>query len=209
MDEATTTELIVIRHGVTEWNQKGIMQGHMDPPLSELGYRQAQALARRMEAENIAALYSSDLQRAKQTAEPIAHATGCEIQIDRRIRERNIGVLQGLRWREAMEKHPEIVEQLLKGDPLYTIPGGESWKHTFERVKSFLQDILARHTGEKIAIVTHGGILNCLFRLVVGLPPGRFRGLRIPNASFNRFEYHDDHWFLVVWGDTCHLASIQ
>src|SRR4030095_2805652 len=123
MDRA---QVIIVRHGQTEWNIKGIRQGNLDSRLTEKGMAQAKALAQRLARESFTALYSSDLGRAVQTAEEVASVTGHEIITDPRLRERHLGIFQGLSGEEIKQKHPEEYKLHRSLGPDYVIPGGES-----------------------------------------------------------------------------------
>ena len=119
-------QLIIVRHGETEWNLKLIRQGHLDSPLTERGIAQAKALGQRLAQEKFVALYSSDLGRAVQTAEMIAAVTGHGIITDERLRERHLGIFQGLSGDEIRERFPEEHRLHRTVGPSYVIPGGES-----------------------------------------------------------------------------------
>lgn len=201
-------ELFVIRHGITEWNHQKKIQGQLDTELSEIGRQQAKALAARLAQVRAKAIYSSDLKRAQQTAQEIAAACGLELVLDDRLRERNMGVIQGMRWEEVKEEYPEIVKRMKSADPTYRIPDGESTEQVIKRVERWLANITRAHAGGTVIAVTHGGVLNVLFRLLLGLPPGRFRRLKLFNASLNRFVRENGKWYLVTWGDICHLRQV-
>jgi probable phosphoglycerate mutase len=202
-------EVIVVRHGETEWNRIGRQQGHLDSPLSETGIAQAEAIAERLAGEEFTALYSSDLGRAFHTAERIAARTGREIIKDARLRERHLGIFQGLTREEAHVKHPDESERLDSGDPDYRIPGGESARARYERMVACIEEIAARHPGERIVIVSHGGALRSLFYRTVGIPLSAPRAFKLFNASINRFYFEDGAWKLATWGDISHLDGLD
>src|SRR5262245_4320439 len=127
-----TTRLIVLRHGETCWNREGRFQGHLDSPLTSVGIRQGQALARRLAGYRFSALYSSDLGRAEATARIIAEASGQEVCLDARLRERHLGVLQGQLVSEARQKFPEAYDTFKRGVADKPVPGGESNRERFE-----------------------------------------------------------------------------
>ncbi|HXG83411.1 MAG TPA: histidine phosphatase family protein [Pyrinomonadaceae bacterium] len=202
----SSTRLIIIRHGETVWNLEGRKHGQLDSPLTALGIRQAKALAQRMTEESFAALYSSDLGRAVETAEIIAARTNHEIIFDRRLRERNFGVFQGLTDEEVIEKYP-LEHQAREADKInYVIPGGESLKRYSTRVVNCLEEVAARREGQSVALVTHGGVTDSWFRYIFDIPPDAPRKVKLWNASLNRIARDSENgWTLHSWGDVGHL----
>lgn len=199
-------ELIVVRHGETAWNREGRLQGHTDIPLSEAGLVQADELAARLGAEDFDALYSSDLLRARQTAERVARCTGHEIVVDALLRERNLGVLQSFTREENARLHPEVYERYRRGEADYVVPGGESATQFFGRVIGALTGIATRLAGRRAVIVSHGGVLDALYRVAAGEGPEGPRKTTLLNASINTFHYRDGRWTLRLWGDISHLG---
>jgi probable phosphoglycerate mutase len=202
------TQLIIVRHGQTHWNLKLIRQGHLDSPLTEQGVAQAKALGERLARESFTALYSSDLGRALQTAQMIAEATGHKVVTDRRLRERHLGIFQGLNGDEIREKYPEEYRLHRTVGPTYVIPDGESVEQQVARNVEYLKEIAERHLGEKIVVVTHGGVLSGLFRHTFSIPFTAPRRFEFTNASLNVFNYEDGNWFLQTWGDISHLGCV-
>jgi probable phosphoglycerate mutase len=203
MDRA---QVIIVRHGQTEWNIKGIRQGNLDSRLTEKGMAQAKALAQRLTREHFTALYSSDLGRAVQTAEEVASVTGHEIITDPRLRERHLGIFQGLSGEEIKQKHPEEYKLHRSLGPDYVIPGGESVKQQVARNIAYLNEIGSKHLGETIVVVTHGGVISGLFRHTFSIPFNAPRRFEFTNAGLNIFAYEEGDWFLLTWGDVSHLA---
>ena len=200
------TQLIIVRHGETEWNIKSIRQGNLDSRLTEKGMAQAKALAQRLARESFTALYSSDLGRAVQTAEEVASVTGHEIITDTRLRERHLGILQGLSGEEIKQKHPEEYKLHRSLGPDYVIPGGESVRQQVARNIAYLNEIGSKHLGETIVVVTHGGVISGLFRHTFSIPFNAPRRFEFTNAGLNIFAYEEGNWFLLTWGDVSHLA---
>lgn len=200
------TQLIIVRHGQTEWNIAGIRQGHLDSRLTSKGAAQANALARRLARERFSALYSSDLGRAVQTSMAIAELTGHEIITDARLRERHLGIFQGLNAAEISEKYPEERRLLRTMGPEYVIPGGESMRQQVERNVSYLNDLAQKHIGETIVVVTHGGVVSGFFRHTLAIPLDAPRRFEFVNAGLNVFVHEEEHWMLLTWGDVSHLA---
>lgn len=201
------TRVTLIRHGETQWNREGRVQGHLDIPLSEVGVAQAQAVAERLAAEPFDALFSSDLARAYATAACVARRTGHSIAIDPRLRERHLGMLQAFTWDESARLHPEVYERYHRGESDYVVPGGESARQFFDRVIGALTEIARRLAGRRVVVVTHGGVMDALHRHVTGRGPEGSRLPRLLNASLNEFDYRDDTWSLHAWGDVAHLAG--
>lgn len=201
------TEFILLRHGETEWNCLGRLQGHLDSPLNSEGLRQAEALAARLASVPFHALYSSDLGRALETARRIAARTGHAVFPDLRLRERGVGILEGLTREEASRRHPEMYAQYTAGGPDFVVPGGESASQRLRHAVECLEELAAHHGGERVVVVTHGGVLSSLFRHSLGIPPGTPRAFAVLNASWNQFDYHEKKFRLVTWGDVNHLRD--
>lgn len=202
------TELILIRHGETAWNREYRMQGHTDTKLSETGLAQAAALARRLSERRFSALYSSDLSRARQTAQAIADATGHAIRVDRELRERVFGIFEGLTFDEIAQRYPEHLARFRARDPDYAVPGGESPRAFFERSIAALTRIAEAHPDESVVVVTHGLVLDTAWRAARGTPLEVRREAPILNASLNVFRRESGAWFEVTWGDIGHLDEI-
>ena len=200
------TQVIIVRHGQTQWNIKGVRQGHLDSPLTEKGLAQAEALGERLAREKFFVLYSSDLGRAVQTARLISRTTGHAIVTDARLRERHLGIFQGLNAEEIKERYPEEYRLHRTVGPDYVIPGGESMHQQVARNVACLIELAEKHAGDTIAVVTHGGVLSGLFRHIFSIPFQAPRRFEFVNASLNLFNYEEGHWMLRTWGDVSHLA---
>jgi probable phosphoglycerate mutase len=202
----STTEFIVVRHGETAWNAEGRIQGHLDSPLNEEGLAQALLLGDRLAREPFSQLYSSDLGRALQTVQPIADRSGLRVTRDVQLRERHLGIFQGLTSIECERRSPESYARFKARDPEHVIPEGESIRQVFERVSRVFTGLLLRHAGERVVVVTHGGILDALYRFVNRVPLGKPRDFSIFNASINVVRNDGDRWAIVRWGDISHLT---
>ena len=154
-----TTQLLLIRHGETDWNHEGRWQGQIDIALNQKGREQADQTAKQLKERPIEAIYSSDLQRASQTANILAKAKGLNVQMDARLREIHQGEWQGLLVSEIEARHAALYEQRSKDPYAFAPPGGESTSQVRERVIDFLREIKDRHMGETVAIVSHGFVL--------------------------------------------------
>ena len=199
------TQVIIVRHGQTQWNIRKIRQGHLDSELTDKGVAQARALGQRLARESFTALYSSDLGRALHTARMIAAVTGHEIVTDERLRERHLGVFQGLSGDEIKDKHPEEYRLHRTLGPEYVIPGGESVRQQVARNVDCLDEIALKHPGEKVVVVTHGGVVSGMFRHALNIPLDAPRRFEFVNAGLNVFAYEEGHWILRTWGDVSHL----
>ncbi|XP_012437005.1 phosphoglycerate mutase-like protein 4 isoform X1 [Gossypium raimondii] len=199
------TEIIVVRHGETAWNATGRIQGHMDVELNEVGRQQAASLAERLSrVPEISAIYSSDLKRALETAETIVATCGkFEVIKDPDLRERHLGDVQGLLFREAAKVCPQAYRAFSSRRTDQVIPGGgESLDQLYHRATSSLQRICQKHTGKRVVVVTHGGVIRALYRRACSR---RFRG-SILNTSVNIIQISgDDVWTIKAWGDIDHL----
>jgi probable phosphoglycerate mutase len=201
------TRLIVVRHGETVWNFEDKLQGQMDSELTPLGIAQSQALAERLARCPIASLYSSDLGRARQTAECIAARTGHEIRFESRLRERHLGIFQGRTWAEVQDLFPEDMARFLSNEVDYLVPEGESYNQSSSRIVSCLEELARAHAGQQIGIVSHGAVLGAVLRHVLGISPKTPRRFRRLNGSWNAFTFDNGEWFLETWGDVSHLQS--
>jgi|SRR5437870_2222438 len=198
---------LMIRHGETAWNLDGRIQGHDDSPLTARGLAQARALRERLAQDRVDALYSSDLGRARETARYIAEATGREIRFDSGLRERRYGILQGKTWSQIERDHPEDYARQLMRDPEHAVQGGESATRFRDRVLMTLDRLARESAGERIAVVTHGGVLGILYREAMGISLSAPRSYTVLNASINRFRYLAGVWELDHWDDADHLEE--
>jgi 2,3-bisphosphoglycerate-dependent phosphoglycerate mutase len=203
-----TTQVLFIRHGETAWNAIKRIQGHIDIPLSEHGVLQAEQLGARLAREGrIDAVYSSDLQRARQTAQPFASALGLEMRLSEGLRERSYGAFQGHDSDEINEKFPAEYIEWQTRDPGFTPPEGESQRVFYHRVVHAMEPIVAAHPGGRIAVVAHGGVLDCIYRFANKLPLQDARNWPLLNCSINVVDYDADGAKVVSWGDVSHLAT--
>jgi probable phosphoglycerate mutase len=210
---APAATLLLIRHGETGWNAQGRIQGHRDTDLSERGRRQAQVLARYLAAAGtpIDAVVASDLARARQTAEPLAAVLGLPLAIDPRLRERGFGLFEGHTYEEAEARWPNEYAIWRRRDAGYAVPGGESYLQTRARTLESLHDIAARHGGATVAVVTHGGVLDVVYRAAHAIPWETPRSHLLPNASIGRVQARaaatgaEVELRVESWADRAHL----
>jgi probable phosphoglycerate mutase len=214
--EAPTT-LLLIRHGETEWNAQGRIQGHRDTDLSELGRRQAQVLARHLAATGMAihAVFASDLARARQTAEPLAALLGLPVGVDARLRERGFGLFEGHTYEEAEARWPNEYAIWRRRDAGYAVPGGESYVQIRDRSLQSLGEIARSHPARTVAVVTHGGVLDVVYRAAHAIPWETPRSHLLPNASIGRVHARPAPGHPPVelsvqsWADSAHLDGAR
>ncbi len=203
------TELLVIRHGETDWNRQHRFQGQIDVPLNEIGLTQAARLGRRLVQEPIDVLVSSDLQRARSTAGPLAQARGMEPLIEPLWREQGFGTLEGLDLPTIRSRHADLWSAWSRHEADYALPGGGESNTAFHaRVMRALQAVLAAHTGRRVVVVTHGGVLDMLWRTANLLPLHGARVCDIPNTGINRLRWADGQLQVVEWADAQHLDGL-
>jgi probable phosphoglycerate mutase len=202
-----TTDLFFIRHGETEWNRAGRMQGHGDSPLTPLGRSQIQAIGRRLQVHQPEVLACSDLGRARQSAELLARMLQLEPEIWPDLRERNLGIFEGLTLTEIENQHPGEFTRWRSNDADHVIPDGESLRQRTVRLIHCLDRLVATHSGRRVAAVTHGGLLDGMIRHVLDMPLDTPRRHWLANAAFNHFRHEQGRWSLVTWGDTSHLST--
>jgi len=203
-----TTRILAIRHGETAWNVDTRIQGHLDIPLNETGRWQAERLARALAArDTIHAVYSSDLQRAHATAQAIAAATGAPLATHTGLRERGFGVFEGKTYVEIEQTWPEESEHWRKRTPHWAPAGGESLLQVRERITRTLHELAARHPGEQIVLVAHGGVMDQLYRAATGQDLQAPRTWQLGNTAVNRLLWTPEGLSLVGWADTSHLED--
>ena len=201
------TELAVVRHGQTEFNRLGLYQGHADSPLTAAGEAQALRLAPRLRSlDCIATVYCSDLGRARRTAELLADGGAHRIREDPELRERCYGVFEGLSRAQIADRYPDARIASGAANPDYTPPGAETPDEFNERVIAAFDRIATEHAGERVIVVTHGGVVTAFARYVLGVPAAAPRRFDIGNTSLSLF-YRDDErgWMTRFLGDVAHL----
>ena len=199
------TRIIAIRHGETAWNVSTRIQGHLDIGLNETGRWQAHRVALALAGEPIAALYSSDLLRAWDTALSIANATGLPVQTVEGLRERGFGVFEGKTFQEIEAQWPEQALRWRKREPAFEPGGGESLLRFRERITLATQGLAAQHPGQQIVMVAHGGVMDVLYRAATRQEIQAPRTWDLGNATINRLLWTPEGLSLVGWADTQHL----
>ncbi len=200
-------ELFVVRHGQTKANETNTIQGQGNTPLSPLGIQQAERAAARLRGVTFAAVYSSDLGRAMDTAlriAPYPAPTPCP-----QLREWHLGELEG-RSREDVEKNfAEAWYGFLTDAPEVAMPGGETKDEVQRRVSDFLEQLAVRHAKDTILAVSHCGAIRLMFKHILGITDRLPRQPQVANASISRIVYVDGLWQLGCWNDTTHLAGLE
>jgi probable phosphoglycerate mutase len=212
----TTSNIILIRHGETAWNAERRLQGHLDIPLNPEGERQAALLAAALAAsastQPIDLVVASDLARARQTAQAVADALGLAVEVDPRLRERCYGGFEGLLYSEIEARFPaEFAAWQARDVDAELPPGrhlGETFRGFFARATGAILAWGAANPGKTIALVAHGGVLECAYRLALGLPLETPRDFKVFNASINRFTYTNGRLALQSWGEVAHLRPL-
>ena len=205
-------ELILIRHGETDWNRALRFQGHIDVPLNDTGHEQAHRLGLRLASERVHHIVCSDLLRTQQTAAPSASQLQLPVRTTVSLREQNFGVAEGLNGDEVRAQHPRSWEDWLRFEADHGIEGGETTRQFHARVMAAIADIAAQHDGQTVLVVTHGGVLDMVWRSVNGLGLDGPRRSDIPNAGVSRVRIPDasqpGRIEILAWADTAHLQDM-
>ena len=203
------TRIVAIRHGETAWNKDTRLQGHLDIALNETGRWQAQRVAHALRDEPVAAIYSSDLQRAHHTAQAIGQAVQRPVHVHRQLRERSFGHFEGKTWAELETGWPAEAQAWRQRVPDFAPAGGENLLQLRARIEQALNELAARHIGEQIVLVAHGGVLDVLYRIATQLDLQAPRTWQLGNAAINRLLWTPQGTSLVGWGDVAHLSEAQ
>jgi probable phosphoglycerate mutase len=202
------TELILLRHGETDWNRELRFQGHVDVALNAIGLEQARRLARRLAGEMAHGLYASDLLRARQTAHPVARQLDLASVTDPALREQSFGLVDGMKVDDIKVQHPQAWEGWLRFHEDFCMPEGESTRQFHARVMDAVYRLVAAHPGETVVVVTHGGVLDMIYRTARSLGLNGPRQSEIPNAGLNRVRVDETGIDILAWADVRHLADL-
>ena len=205
MEDRQPTRVLAIRHGETAWNVDGRIQGQLDVPLNDTGRWQVHRLALAVADEDVSAIYSSDLLRALETAQAVARGCDQPITTDAGLRERGFGVFEGLSYDEINKRWPAQAERWRKRDPEFGAEGGETLNQFYARSIATASRLAALHPGQTIALISHGGVMDCLYRAASHIALDAPRSWQLGNASINRLLYTPQGFTLVGWSDTYHL----
>jgi broad specificity phosphatase PhoE len=206
------TNVLLIRHGQSRGNAERRFGGHTATPLSARGRNQAQATARILKSESVTVIYSSDLARAMETAQPLAKLTGLPVNGTNAFRERSVGVMEGLTFEDAAQQHPEQYAALLRRDFEHVLTGGESYRQLLDRAREKLDEIIEENRGGKIAVFSHTGTICILALHLMGAldaPELKPVWISSANCGIARFELRNDGFVRVLsLNDTNHLTGI-
>ena len=200
------TELILIRHGETEWNRERRIQGHTDLSLSAIGLNQARLLAGRLADEPIRAIYSSDLARARQTAIPLADALALPLRTTPLLREAGFGAWEGLTASEVEARWPEEFAAWQQDSLSYRPPDGERIEELQGRAMAAVAEMLTTHPGDKVAVIGHGGSVKAILCGLMGFSLALWRRLRVDNTSVSRLVFGPIGPTLILYNDISHLT---
>ena len=199
------TRLIAVRHGETAWNVDTRIQGQLDIALNATGLWQARRVGQALADEPIGAIYASDLARAWQTAQEIARPRGLPVSAEPGLRERAFGHFEGRTFADIDASLPEEARLWRTRDPSFAPEGGESLLDFRERVTGTAARLAARHPGELVVLVAHGGVMDVLYRAATRQELQAPRTWHLGNAAINRLLWTPEGFTLVGWGDVGHL----
>jgi probable phosphoglycerate mutase len=204
-----STRILLVRHGETDWNATGRIQGHSDTPLNGAGRIQARRAARQLAREPIRALYSSDLARAFETATIIGAPLGLTAVASPQLRERQYGAWEGLTAAEIQVRYPEQFAMWRARSTDFAPPRGETGSELLTRALAELQTIAQRHLAEMVLVVTHGGLCNVLINRILGNADGEQREFSFGNASIHRVDVTADQWSVISMNEMARLQDIE
>ncbi len=199
---------LIVRHGETEWNAGGRIQGHTDVGLSDRGARQSRLVAGRLAEVAIDFAYSSDLRRSAETAREILGRRRVHLQTTPRLREYHKGVFEGLTADETKRRYPELYAASLVKDLDFAPPGGESTRQISARIASFVADVRDRHADDNVLIVGHGGTLRAVFVALMELPLAANWRFFLDNCGLSVVDVYPDNSVLRLYNDTSHLDGL-
>jgi len=198
---------VLIRHGQSTWNSEHRIQGQLDPPLSAEGRRQAELLADRLAGRRFAGFYTSDLERAFETAEILAPKVGAQPEPVKGLREIFLGDWEGLRTEEIAQHFPEAWARWVDDPDWDVVPRGEGAAHFDARVGEVLENIFSRHDRGDVLVVTHGGVIQIALHRVVGRPSRGLFPFKIQNASISLIEKRNGRMVIAGVNDIAHLGA--
>jgi broad specificity phosphatase PhoE len=205
------TRIVLVRHGQTAWNRERRFRGQADVELDEFGLRQAEATGRYVAARwPVVAVYASPLRRAVKTAQAIARPQGLTVNPLEGLLDINFGEWQGQLGQEVAQRYPEMYRAWEEAPHTVHLPGGERLDDVRGRVVATLDEVVARHTGRDVALVSHTVVIRVLLCAVLGWGNDRFWRIRQGTCAVNVFDVGEDGDFIVgVINDTCHLQDLS
>ena len=202
------SRLLLVRHGVTEFNSTRRFCGYSDIEMNAAGYRQVERLRDRLADEKVDAVYSSDLSRALVTAEVISTGHSMEIVACPELREANYGDVEGLTFQEIGRLYPEVARSIASFDlKKLAFPGGESWEEFVARTNTFLDRLKDHQPSESILVVSSSGPLRVLVCSLLGIDQSHWRQIRLDNASLSIVDTYPQGAIVNLLNDTCHLRE--
>lgn len=201
------TRILAVRHGETAWNVDKRLQGQIDISLNANGHEQARRLAEALADESLDAIVTSDLVRARDTAQAVADRTGLPLVTDTGLRERNFGIFQGHTYAEVERLWPEESARWRRREPEYGAQGGETLQGFYDRAVAAAERLAQAHPGRTLLLVTHGGVLDCLYRAASRVELNAPRTWDLANTGVNRLLYTSEGFTLVGWADVQHLED--
>jgi len=208
-----TTRILLVRHGQSQGNAERRFGGHSATPLSERGRAEAEATARALSTEGVTAIYSSDLLRATQTAEPLARLTGLEVKTTEAFRERSVGRMEGLTFEQAAEEFPDEYAALLRRDFEHVLLGGESYRQMLDRASDSLDRAAREHAGGTVVVFSHTGTICILaLHLMGALDAPALRPVWLASSNCGVTRIHLQHGGLIrvaALNDTRHLSALE
>ncbi|NDJ54715.1 MAG: histidine phosphatase family protein [Chloroflexi bacterium] len=201
-------KLLLVRHGLTDWNMEGRMQGQTDVPLNDIGREQARRLAPLIQEMSIDAVLASDLSRAWETAEIITMGKSLELKPEPRLREVGMGVFESLTYVEALEKYPVEVQAWVT-EKRITPEGGESSAEFAGRVGSLLTELRQNDRDQTLLLVGHGGSIREMMRLALGISEMGRGHFEIENTSVTELHFVEDYPIFHKVNDTRHLDGFE
>ena len=199
--------LVLVRHGETDWNMVRRIQGQLDEPLNAVGVQQAKAAAARFAPGMVDAIHCSDLLRASQTAAEIGAVTGVPVVPETVWRERHFGRFQGWVYADIQRDDPKTYRRIEARDPDLDLQGGESLMQVRARIEAALAGLVQRYRGRRVVVVSHGGVLDAIYRLVTGKPVSEPRDFPIHNACICQLRWQAGRWEILQWADIAHLVA--
>ncbi len=199
--------LILARHGETLWNREHRVLGHTEIELSDLGRRQAERLALALKEERVAAIYSSPLRRARETAEAIARIHQLGVEFDEALKELDTGELDGLTFVEMGKHYSEFLKRWIEDASSVSLPGGESIRQLRERVWPMIERIAESHPNDVVIVVSHSFVIQCIICKALGISLSHYRRLRLNVGSISILEFGQRGISLLLFNDTCHLEG--
>ncbi len=202
-----STRFILIRHGETDWNKEERFRGRSNVGLNATGLEQARKIAAHFRNTKIAAIYSSPLPRARETAVPLAQEHNLQIEDNADLLDIDFGSWEGLSVEEAKARDPELYDLWLKAPGRVRFPGGESVRQVRNRVENLLRQLSEDHLGETVALVSHRITCHVMLCYVLGLPNDALWRIRQDVACVDEFKERDSHFIVTLLNSTAHLKD--